>query len=80
MKSTGIVRRVDELGRVVIPKETRQIFSISEKDSLEIFTDEDMILLKKYSPGCLFCNNVKNLTVYKGKHICGECRQDLKTK
>ncbi len=80
MKSTGIVRRVDDLGRVVIPKETRQIFSINEKDSLEIFTDEDMILLKKYSPGCIFCSNVKNLTVYKGKHICEECRQDLKTK
>ncbi len=80
MKSTGIVRRVDDLGRVVIPKETRQIFSINEKDSLEIFTDEDMILLKKYSPGCMFCNNVKNLTVFKGKHICEDCRQDLKTK
>ena len=80
MKSTGIVRKVDDLGRVVIPKETRQIFSINEKDALEIFTDEDMILLKKYSPGCMFCNNVKNLTVFKGKHICEECRQDLKTK
>ena len=80
MKSTGIVRKVDELGRIVIPKETRQILSISEKDSLEIFTDEDMILLKKYSPGCIFCNNVKNLTIYKGKHICEECREDLKTR
>ncbi len=80
MKSTEIVRRVDDLGRVVIPKETRQIFSINEKDALEIFTDEDMILLKKYSPGCMFCNNVKNLTVFKGKHICEDCRQDLKTK
>lgn len=80
MKSTGIVRKVDDLGRVVIPKETRQIFSINEKDALEIFTDEDMILLKKYSPGCMFCNNVKNLTLFKGKHICEECRQDLKTK
>ncbi len=80
MKSTGIVRKVDELGRVVIPKETRQILSISEKDSLEIFTDGDMILLKKYSPGCIFCDNVKNLTIYKAKHICEECREDLKTK
>ncbi|ACL77421.1 AbrB/MazE/SpoVT family DNA-binding domain-containing protein [Ruminiclostridium cellulolyticum] len=80
MKSTGIVRRVDELGRVVIPKETRQVLSISERDSLEIFTDEDMILLKKYSPGCIFCNNVKNLTVYKNKHICEECSHDLKSK
>ncbi len=80
MKSTGIVRKVDELGRVVIPKETRQIFSIGERDSLEVFTDGDMILLKKYSPGCIFCNNVKNLTIYKGKHICEECREDLKTR
>ncbi|EPR10188.1 AbrB/MazE/SpoVT family DNA-binding domain-containing protein [Ruminiclostridium papyrosolvens] len=80
MKSTGIVRRVDELGRIVIPKETRQVLSISERDSLEIFTDEDMILLKKYSPGCIFCNNVKNLTIYKGKYICEECSNDLKSK
>ncbi len=79
MRSTGIVRRVDELGRVVIPKETRQMFSISERDSLEIFTDENMILLKKYSPGCIFCSNVKNLTLFKGKHICEECSQDLRT-
>ncbi len=80
MKSTGIVRKVDELGMVVMPKETRQMLSINEKDSLEIFTDGDMILLKKYSPGCIFCNNVKNLTLFKGKHICEECSQDLKTK
>ena len=80
MKSTGIVRKVDELGRVVIPKETREILSIGERDSLEVFTDGDMILLKKYSPGCIFCNNVNNLTIYKDKYICEECSEELKSK
>lgn len=80
MKSAGIVRKVDELGRVVIPKETRKMLSINEKDALEIFIDENKIFLKKYSPGCTFCDNVKNLTLFKGKHICEDCSNDLKTK
>ena len=62
MKSTGIVRKVDELGRVVIPKETRELLFINEGDSLEIFKDENEIILKKYAPGSTFCGNMKNLT------------------
>lgn len=55
MKSTGIVRKIDELGRVVIPKELRKVLSIEEKDGLEIFTESDKIILRKYVPGCTFC-------------------------
>lgn len=77
MKATGIVRKVDELGRVVIPKETRQILSVKEGDSLEIFKDEKEIILKKYAPGCTFCNNMKNLTQFKGMLICKECVDEL---
>ncbi len=80
MRAAGIVRKVDELGRVVIPKETRQMLSINEKDSLEIFIDENSLILKKYSPGCTFCNNITNLMILNGKYICEECREDLKAK
>ncbi len=78
MKSTGIVRKVDELGRVVIPKETRELLFIDEGDSLEIFKDDKEIILKKYAPGCTFCGNMKNLTQFKGVYICDECMDDLK--
>lgn len=77
MKATGIVRKVDELGRVVIPKETRQLLSVKEGDSLEIFKDDKEIILKKYSPGCTFCSNMKNLTQFKGVYICEECIDEL---
>ncbi|WP_425446826.1 AbrB/MazE/SpoVT family DNA-binding domain-containing protein [Dethiothermospora halolimnae] len=78
MKSTGIVRKVDELGRIVIPKELRKTFDIAEKDSLEIYVDGEQIILKKYSPACIFCGQAKDVEEYKGKKICPECREDLK--
>lgn len=78
MKSSGIVRKMDELGRVVIPKETRKILSIKEGDSLEIFQDEKEIILKKYSPGCTFCGNMDFLTKFKGVNICEDCKDELK--
>ena len=78
MKSTGIVRKVDELGRIVIPKELRKTFNIAEKDSLEIYVDGEQIILKKYSPACLFCGQAKNNTTYKGKLICSDCMEELK--
>ena len=79
MKSTGIVRKVDELGRVVIPKETRKMLLINEGDSLEIFKDESAIYLKKYSPGCTFCGNMNNIAMYKGLYICEDCKNELKS-
>ena len=75
MKSTGIVRKVDELGRVVIPIELRRTLSIEEKYALEIYVDQDRIILRKYEPSCacVFCGNADEVTKFKGKNICSEC-------
>lgn len=73
MRSTGIVRKVDELGRVVLPIELRRTLNISYKDSLEIFTDNNMVVLRKYEPCCIFCGSATNVVTYKGKNICPEC-------
>ena len=70
MKSTGIVRKVDELGRIVLPIELRRTLDIAEKDSIEIYVDGSSIILKKYEPTCVFCGDAKNITVYKGKNVC----------
>lgn len=77
MKSAGIVRKIDELGRVVIPKETRELLVINEGDSLEIFKEEKEIILKKYSLGCTFCGNMEGLIKFKGLSICEVCKNDL---
>ena len=79
MKSTGIVRRVDELGRVVIPNELRNKFGIAEKDPIEIYVDGSSIVLRKYEPNCTFCGNSKNLAEYKGKLVCDKCLAKLST-
>ena len=80
MKSTGIVRKVDELGRIVLPIELRKTHNIAEKDSLEIYVDGSSIILKKYEPACIFCSNAGDVTQYKGKNICPECMKELKEK
>jgi len=77
MKSTGIVRKVDELGRVVIPIELRNQFQIAEKDPIEIYVDGSSIVLKKYEKSCLFCGNSKKLVEYKGKLICSKCLKQI---
>lgn len=77
MKSTGIVRRVDELGRVVIPIEIRNKFDIKEKDPIEIYVDGSSIVLKKYEPNCVFCGNSKNLIEYNDKLICSKCAKKI---
>jgi len=77
MKSTGVIRRVDELGRVVIPIEIRNKFGIDEKDQIEIFVDGANIVLKKFEPNCIFCNNSRNLIEYKGKLICRKCSSKI---
>lgn len=79
MKSTGIVRRVDELGRVVIPIELRNKFGIAEKDPIEIYVDGSNIVLKKYEPNCIFCGNSKKLVEYNGKLVCDKCLAKLST-
>ncbi len=73
MKSTGIVRKVDELGRVVLPIELRRTMDIAERDKLEIFVDDDSIILRKFQPSCIFCDSVRDITTYKGKNICSSC-------
>lgn len=78
MKSTGIVRKVDELGRIVLPIELRRTLDIAEKDALEIYVEEASIILKKYEPACIFCDNAKNVISYKGKNICVDCLNELK--
>ncbi|NLM75135.1 MAG: AbrB/MazE/SpoVT family DNA-binding domain-containing protein [Clostridiaceae bacterium] len=77
MKSTGIVRKVDELGRVVLPIELRRTLNIAEKDALEIYVDGATIILKKYEPACIFCDNAKDIKVFKGKNICADCLESL---
>jgi len=79
MKSTGIVRKVDELGRVVLPIELRRTLDIAEKDALEIYVDGATIILKKYEPACIFCSNAKDVVNYKGKNICPDCMAELKS-
>ena len=73
MKSTGIVRKMDELGRVVIPIEIRNQFNIAEKDPVEIYVDGSSIVIKKYEPNCIFCGNTESLINYNDKLICEEC-------
>ena len=78
MKSTGIVRKVDELGRIVLPSELRKSLGIEIKDSLEIYVSGDSIILKKYLPACIFCGEANEVTVFKGKYICSKCLKQLK--
>ena len=78
MKSTGVIRRVDELGRFVLPIEIRRALDIQTKDHLEIFTDEDRIVLKKYDPACSFCSGAEDLVLFAEKRICRKCLEELK--
>lgn len=78
MKTTGIVRKIDTLGRVVIPIELRRTLGIDIKDSIEIFVDDENIILKKYNPACFFCDNATGLQSFSGKNICTECLSKIK--
>lgn len=77
MKSTGIVRRVDELGRVVLPIELRRTLEIEERDPLEIMLEDDRIVLRKYQPTCIFCGAEEDLLEYRSKRICGKCLKEI---
>ena len=80
MKSTGIVRKLDELGRIVIPIELRRTLDIEERDSLEIYVYGEQIILKKYQPACIFCGEGKDVINYKGKNICNSCLDEMKSR
>jgi transcriptional pleiotropic regulator of transition state genes len=77
LKSTGVVRKVDDLGRVVIPIELRRTLGMAVKDAMEIYVDQDKIMLKKYEPACIFCGNADDVHDYRGKNICKECFQEI---
>lgn len=78
MKSTGIVRKVDELGRIVLPIEMRRTLDIAEKDALEIYVDGDSIILRKYQAACIFCGKSKDVVEFNGKNVCPECVAKLR--
>lgn len=78
MKSTGIVRKVDELGRIVLPIELRRTLDISVKDPVEIYVDGNMVVLKKHQPDCVFCGDTRDVTAFHGKNICGSCLKELR--
>lgn len=77
MKSTGIVRKIDELGRIVLPMELRRTLNLNIKDSIEIYVEGDSIILKKYEPCCIFCGEATNITYFKGKNVCEKCKKEL---
>lgn len=78
MKATGIVRRLDQLGRIVIPKEIRTVFDLKEADPVEIFVDGTDIILKKYQPACVFCNEATDVVQFNGKNVCKKCLAKIK--
>ena len=78
MKSLGIVRKIDELGRIVLPIETRKRLGIGPKDPVEIFVEKDRVVLKKYEPTCIFCGGSDDVILYKDKRICKTCIKDIK--
>jgi transcriptional pleiotropic regulator of transition state genes len=77
VKVIGIVRKIDELGRVVLPKELRRTLDINEKDELEIFVENNTIILRKYEPYCIFCGSTEKTVSFKDKVICQNCLDEL---
>ena len=79
LKSTGVVRKLDQLGRIVLPKELRTVLNLKEKDALEIYVDGEQIILKKYEPACVFCRDAREVVNYRGKNICKKCLEEMKS-
>ena len=78
MVSLGIIRRIDPLGRLVLPAKLRNMMQIEEQTPLEIFMDGNYIILKKYTPGCIFCGNGEGLKIFEGKRVCASCLIEIK--
>lgn len=78
MKSTGIVRKIDELGRIVLPKELRNTLKIGHKDAMEIYVEDECIIIKKYEPACIFCGSASDVVTYLDKKLCKDCIEKLK--
>ena len=79
MKTTGILRKIDGLGRVVVPMEIRNKLDISQNDPLEIHVEGNTIVLRKFEPDCTFCGSSKNVIEFKGKNVCEKCAKELKS-
>ena len=79
MGTSGIVRRLDELGRIVLPMELRKTLDLKVRDSIEITADKGSIILRKYSPACIFCGKDTKVADFKGKNVCSKCLQEIKT-
>ncbi len=77
MKSTGVIRKIDRLGRIVVPKEIRDELGIAERDPVEIYVDGTRIILTKYEKSCIFCGQIAN-NEFKGKKVCANCLLELK--
>jgi len=77
MNTTGVVRQLDQLGRIVIPIETRRKLNINVKDSVEIYKDDRSVILKKYNPGCIFCEGITNIRFVKNAKVCNSCYTEL---
>ena len=78
MKSTGVVRKIDNTGRLVLPRELRSLLDIQERDNIEIFIDGDKIVLQKYQPACMFCNQMDDVVYFNGKRVCASCIEKIK--
>lgn len=77
MKATGMVKQIDEMGRIVIPREIKRSMGIQDRDHLEIFVEDNKIILKKYQPGCIFCGNTEQIVTFKGKLVCLDCKKEM---
>lgn len=80
MKSTGIIRKVDDLGRIVLPIELRRMLDIEERDELEIYMENERIILQKYEPSCIFCGSSRDLISYRGRNVCQNCIREMTAK
>ncbi len=77
MKKSGIVRKIDELGRITLPIEMRNSLDLSAGDGVEIYFENDAILLKKFAPSCIFCGDTLEVSEFKGKRICKKCKEEI---
>lgn len=77
MKATGVTRKLDDLGRIVLPIELRRVLDLKEDDSLAIYVEGTDIILKKYVPGCIFCGEVTGAKDFKGKKVCPNCANEM---
>lgn len=78
--AAGFIGKIDTLGRIIIPKPVRRTYGLEPNDELEIFTEENAIVLTKHCPTCTFCGEANDLVKYKGKNVCKNCREELADK